>query len=56
MTHQHGHGGTLGIFAIVAAIAFAFGVRTARVVVGTALVVGVVFFGYVIVCVWAGMR
>lgn len=48
MTHgHHGHSGALGIFAIVAAIAFAFGVRTARVVVGGALLAGVAFFGYV---------
>lgn len=51
---HHGHGGTLGIFAIVAAIAFAFGIRTARIVVGTALLAGVTFFGYVIFCVAMG--
>jgi len=57
MTHgmRHGHSGTLGVFAIVAAIAFAFGIRTARIVVGTALLAGVAFFGYVIFCVWMGM-
>jgi hypothetical protein len=44
---HHGHGGTLGIFAIVAAIAFAFGIRTARIVVGTVLIVCTLFFAYV---------
>jgi hypothetical protein len=48
MTHHHGHSGALGIFAIVAAIAFAFGARTARVVVGSALIVGTLFFGYIL--------
>jgi hypothetical protein len=44
----HGHrGGTIGVFALVAAIAFAFGVRTARVIVGSVLLAGAVFFGYV---------
>lgn len=37
MSHRHGHGGAVGAFAIVAAVAFAFGERTARVVVGSAL-------------------
>ncbi len=46
MTHGH-HSGSLGVFAIVAAITFAFGVRTARIVVGGALLVGTAFFGYV---------
>jgi hypothetical protein len=56
MTHgmHHGHGG-LGLFAIVAAIAFAFGIRTARIVVGSVLLAGVAFFGYVVICVWMGM-
>lgn len=44
--HRHG-GSTLSLFAIVAAITFAFGVRTARIVVGSALLAGVAFFGYV---------
>jgi hypothetical protein len=44
---HHGHSGAIGIFAIVAAIAFAFGIRTARIVVGTALLSVVVFFAYV---------
>jgi hypothetical protein len=44
---HHRHGGTLGIFAIVAAIAFAFGVRTARIVVGSALLIAAAFFAYV---------
>ena len=38
MTRHHGHGSTIGVFAIVAAIAFAFGVRTARIIVGAALI------------------
>lgn len=46
MTHR-GHNGTLGVFAIVAAIAFAFGVRTAQVVVAVVLLFGVAFFTYV---------
>ena len=46
MTHGSHHGG-LGLFALVAAIAFAFGVRTARVVVGSALLIVTAFFGYV---------
>lgn len=37
MTHHHGHG-AFGAFAIVAAIAFAFGPRVARIVVGTVLI------------------
>jgi hypothetical protein len=44
---HHRHGGTLGIFAIVAAIAFAFGIRTARIVVGSALLISTAFFAYV---------
>jgi hypothetical protein len=43
---HHSHGG-LGLFAIVAAIAFAFGVRTARIIVGGTLLIGAAFFGYV---------
>ncbi len=55
MTHsRHGHGGALGIFAIVAAIAFAFGVQTARIVVGSVLLIGAAFFGYVVIRVWMG--
>lgn len=46
--HRHGHGGAIGIFAIVAAVAFAFGERTARVVVGSAMLIGAAFFGYVL--------
>lgn len=38
MTHHHGHGGSIGAFALVAAIAFAFGVRTARIIVGGMLI------------------
>jgi hypothetical protein len=53
MSHSHhGHGGAIGIFAIVAAIAFAFGERTARIVVGSALLAGAAFFGYLVVRVW----
>jgi hypothetical protein len=48
MTHgHHRHGGSIGLFALVAAITFAFGVRTARIVVGGALLIGAAFFGYV---------
>ena len=54
MRHHHGHGGAIGIFAIVAAIAFAFGARTARIVVGGALLIGAAFFGYVVFSVWMG--
>ena len=39
----------IGVFAIVAAIAFAFGERTARVVVGAALLLALAFLLYVIV-------
>lgn len=46
--NHHRHGGALGIFAIVAAIAFAFGARTARIVVGSVLLVALAFFGYVL--------
>jgi hypothetical protein len=46
--HRHGHSSALGIFAIVAAIAFAFGERTARIVVGSALLIGAAFLGYVL--------
>lgn len=56
MSHfRHGHGGTVGLFAIVAAIAFAFGARTARIIVGSVLLAGAAFFGYVVVCVWMGI-
>jgi hypothetical protein len=47
VTHSNHHGGTIGVFAIVAAIAFAFGIRTARIVVGTALLISVACFVYV---------
>lgn len=47
MTHGHHSHGGIGLFAIVAAIAFAFGIRTARIVVGTALLVVVACFVYV---------
>lgn len=46
--HRHGHSGALGIFAIVAAIAFAFGARTARIVVGSVLLATLVCFVYVL--------
>ena len=55
MRHHHGHSGAIGIFAIVAAIAFAFGAQTARIVVGSALLIGTAFFGYVIFSIWMGM-
>lgn len=48
MTHgHHHHSGAFGLLAIVAAIAFAFGARTARIIVGSALLIGVAAFGYV---------
>lgn len=50
MTHNHGHGGTFGAIALIAAIAFAFGPRVARIVVGTALIAVLVFF--VAVLIW----
>lgn len=37
----------LGALAIVAAIAYAFGERAARVFVGSVLVAGLAFFGYI---------
>lgn len=46
MSH-HGHGGALGVFAIVAAIAYAFGNTAARVVVGSVLIAGLLCFAYV---------
>lgn len=46
MTHNH-HGGAFGALAFVAAIAFAFGPRVARVVVGSVLIAVGVFFAYV---------
>lgn len=49
MTHGHrSHGGgAFSLIALVGAVAFAFGIRTARIVVGSALLVGTAFFGYV---------
>lgn len=46
MSHHHGHG-AFGAFALVAAIAFAFGKRTAQVVVGSVLIVCLLAFAYV---------
>ena len=46
MTHNH-HSGAFGIFALVAAIAFAFGAPVARFIVGSVLIVGAAFFVYV---------
>ena len=46
MTHGH-RGHSIGLFALVAAIAFAFGIRTARIVVGSALLIVTAFFAYV---------
>jgi len=54
MTHHHGHGGALGAFAIVAAIAFAFGAPVARFVVGSVLIVCGLFFAYVVFRVMMG--
>lgn len=48
VNNHHGHGGSLGAFAIVAAIAFAFGMQTARIVVGSVLIAGVAFFTYIV--------
>lgn len=45
---------SLGILAIVAAIGFAFGERTARACVGAALVIGLLAFLYVFVRVAMG--
>lgn len=47
MTHhlRHGHGGALGILAV--AIAFAFGIRTARIVVGSVLLIALACFAYI---------
>lgn len=49
MSHRgrHMHGG-FGIFMFVAAIAFAFGPRVARIVVGAGLIVSLAFFAYVL--------
>ena len=47
---HHRHGG-LGAFGLVLAIAFAFGPRVARIVVGSVLIAGAAFFGYIILCV-----
>lgn len=41
------HGGALGVFAIVAAIAYAFGNATARVIVGSMLIAALLCFAYV---------
>lgn len=46
MSH-HRHSGAIDAFAIVAAIAFAFGPRAARVVVGGALVVWTALFAWI---------
>lgn len=43
--HRHSH--AMGVFAIVAAVAFVFGKRTAQWVVGVPLVLGALFFVYV---------
>jgi len=48
----HGHG--LGIFALVAAIAFAFGLKPARIIVSGVLLAGLLFFAYVMFRVVAG--
>ncbi len=51
--HNH-HGGAFGALALVAAIAFAFGPRTARVVVGGAILIVAGFFLYIVVRVVTG--
>lgn len=53
MTHNHGGHG-FGLALLVAAIAFAFGPRAARIVVGGVLVVAGVFFTYVMFRIVAG--
>lgn len=47
MTQHNTHHGVFGAFAFVAAIAFVFGVNVARWVVGSVLVLGALFFVYV---------
>lgn len=49
--NHHGHGGAFGVLALVAAIAFAFGPRVARIVVGTVLIAGGLFLAYVLLLV-----
>lgn len=44
---NHGHSHMFGLAAIVYVIAYVFGKHVARVVVGSALVVGLVCFAYV---------
>ncbi len=44
---HHSHGGMFGVAAIVYVIAYVFGKHVARIVVGSALLLGVAFFGYV---------
>lgn len=51
--HHMGHG-TFGAFAVVAAIAFAFGARTARVFVGSVLIAAALFFAYIMFRIVAG--
>ena len=46
MSHNH-HMHGLGALALISAIAFAFGVRTAQYVVGVVLLAGLGFFAYV---------
>lgn len=53
MSHNH-HGGAFGALAIVAAIAYAFGPRTARVIVGGALLAVLAAFLYVSFLIIAG--
>ncbi len=47
MSHDNHYGETFEALAFVAAIAFAFGTRTARIVVGSALIAVTVFCAYV---------
>lgn len=46
MTHHHTPHG-LGALALIGAIAFVFGARTARIIVGSVLLAGGLFFAYV---------
>lgn len=54
MSHNHHGAGMYGFFAIVAAIAFAFGGTAARVVVGGGLIAVVLAFAYVMLRVIMG--
>jgi hypothetical protein len=48
MSHGHHHGGGMfGLAAIIYVIAYVFGKRVAQIVIGTVLLIGSVFFAYV---------